>query len=599
MSEPSAQVSAPTVLRLRLACELSQARRAAVRVREFLAGEHLSVGELMACELALVEACNNAVAYARESARHLPVEVEISCEPDRVELRVWDHTPGFDWPEGPELPGAESERGRGVFLIQRLMDSATYLRGRDSNCLVMRKSRRRQGRTAPGGSRLSLEELEQRLAASERIVQEMTEELSSCYESLSAIFRYSAELSKTLDLEDFARRLLTDLLQVVGAKWFVLRLVDPSTGALKVHSATTDRSRLPPVRPVADAAAAVEAEAAVSRQDVWFDAQRPLGPTDPLCAAHAGAQGLVHPVYSGDTLFGTLTVGKPADQPAFKTAQTDVIHTFAEFLTIQFVNARFREEQVRSRLVAHELEIAEQIQHSLLPTALPTLPGWSLAGFCRSARQVGGDFYDVLALDGHCLLLVVADVMGKGIAAAMFAAILRSLVRAAPELSSQPAVLLRRVNRLLYEDLSRVEMFITAQLAYVDLVQRQLVMASAGHCPLLLATATEPDVRAFSPEGLPLGIQAEASFAEASALLAANCRLLLYTDGLTEARNAKGEMFGQTRLVEWLKQTTAQPRRAEEVRNELIAELARFGVHQPCGDDQTFLLLADEREPQG
>jgi serine phosphatase RsbU (regulator of sigma subunit)/anti-sigma regulatory factor (Ser/Thr protein kinase) len=597
MSEPSAQFSAPAVLRLRLPCELDQVRRAALRVREFLARENLSVGELMACELALVEACNNAVAYAHDTARQLPIEVEILCEPDHVELRVHDHTPGFEWPEDPELPGPESERGRGLFLIRRLMDHASYLRGRGYNCLRMRRSRSRSPEVRPTQQTASAAELQRLLAEREEMIKQMTEEISFCYESLSAIFRHGAELGKTLELEDFARRLLTDLLQVIGAEWFVLRVVDENDGALRVHSASDGDGNLPAIRPAVDASAAAasaEAEAAAGRQDVWFDAQRPLDAADPLRAIRPGSAGLVHPVYFGDTLFGTLTVGRPAQQSPFTTPQASVVHTFADFLAIQFVNARFREEQVRSRLMSHELGIAETIQRSLLPTVLPQVPGLGLAGFCRSACQVGGDFYDVLPLGEHRLLLVIADVMGKGIPAAMFAAILRSLVRAAPELSSQPAALLRRVNRLLHEDLSRVDMFITAQLVFVDAVQRRLVTASAGHCPLLLATATEPAVRAFAPEGLPLGILDETTFTEESALLAANCRLLLYTDGLTEARNAKGELFGQARLVDWLKHSTTQARRPEEVRDGLVAELTRFGTNEAFSDDQTFLLLADD-----
>src|SRR5207244_13408913 len=104
----------------------------------------------------------------------------------------------------------------------------------------------------------------------------------------------------------------------------------------------------------------------------------------------------------------------------------------------------------------------------------PPLTGFGLAGYCESARQVGGDFYDVVKLSDHSLLMVIADVMGKGIPAAMFAATLRSLLRALPELTHQPSELLSRVNRLLFDELSEVDMFITAQLVYVDASQRRL-----------------------------------------------------------------------------------------------------------------------------
>jgi sigma-B regulation protein RsbU (phosphoserine phosphatase) len=241
--------------------------------------------------------------------------------------------------------------------------------------------------------------------------------------------------------------------------------------------------------------------------------------------------------------------------------------------------------------MARDLQIAKNIQRSLLLKTLPQLPGFGLAGYCESARQVGGDFYDVVKLSDDALLLIIADVMGKGIPAAMFAAILRSLLRALPELTRQPSELLSRVNRLLFDELSEVDMFITAQLVYVDARKRRLVTASAGHCPLLLAVAGDGAVKPLSPEGMPLGILPD-TFTDETAELPANCRVLLYTDGLTEARNAQGELFGQERLMEWLKRATTRPHKAEDLKNELVSELLKFQANTSLKDDQTFLIMA-------
>jgi sigma-B regulation protein RsbU (phosphoserine phosphatase) len=205
---------------------------------------------------------------------------------------------------------------------------------------------------------------------------------------------------------------------------------------------------------------------------------------------------------------------------------------------------------------------------------------------------VGGDFYDVVRLSDHSVLLIIADVMGKGIPAAMFAATLRSLLRALPELTHQPSELLSRVNRLLFDELSEVDMFITAQLVFVDAKERRLTVASAGHCPLLLVASGEGPVRTLSPEGMPLGILPDTPFTDETADLPGNCRVLLYTDGLTEARNAQGELFGQERLMEWLKETTARPAKADDLKDELAAQLVRFQVNTSLKDDQTFLIMA-------
>jgi serine phosphatase RsbU (regulator of sigma subunit) len=205
---------------------------------------------------------------------------------------------------------------------------------------------------------------------------------------------------------------------------------------------------------------------------------------------------------------------------------------------------------------------------------------------------VGGDFYDVLKLSEHRLLLSIADVMGKGLPAAMFAAILRGVLRAAPEWTHQPEKLLERANRMLFEELSGVDMFITAQLIFVDVAEERLAVASAGHCPLLLGTGGEAPIRTIAPEGLPLGILPDATYAAHTERLPRHSRVLLYTDGLTEARNSRGEFFGQERLINWFRKTLRTSRSADQLKEELAMELTEFQSQTPPADDQTFLIMA-------
>jgi serine phosphatase RsbU (regulator of sigma subunit) len=409
---------------------------------------------------------------------------------------------------------------------------------------------------------------------------------------LSAIFRYGAEQGKPPELEDFSRRLLGDLLRITAADWFVLRLADQQEFKLVVFTASEPGLDLAPLEigGAIRAVRSVEVEATLTRRDVWFDQPEALSPADPLGAVKPGSIGLVHPFYVGDTLVGTLAVGKSRLRTPFTAAKINVVHTFSDFLAIQIVNARLQEERVNTLLMARDLEIAQNIQRSLLLKTLPQLPGLELAGYCESARQVGGDFYDVIKLSDTTLLLVIADVMGKGIPAAMFAVILRSLLRALPELTNRPSELLARANQLLFDELSKVDMFITAQLVFVDAKTRRLVAASAGHCPMLIAVPGQ--VRAFSPEGMPLGILPDTPFSDETATLDQRCRVLLYTDGLTEARSPTGELYGAERLAEWLKQSAAAPHTAEHLRDQLAMELSRFQANMALNDDQTFLILA-------
>lgn len=598
MADPLIKAVRPSTLRLTLPCDLGEVRRATLAVKNFLHEQNLPEEVLNSSELSLAEACNNAVKYVSKGGALQPIMIDAICGVARVELRVTDHTLGMDWPEKFPLPDHESEGGRGIFLIQSLMDYSAYFRGRDENILVLRKN-------IPSRSSLLLAnqpspvELSRKLVENDQIISEMAKELTSCYESLTAIFRCSAEQGKSTRLEDFSQRLLDDLLQITSADWYVLRLVPMDTQMLAVFAASDpelqqmEPQKIPP--PGEAIPGGAEVEAAVTRQDIGFDRYTPLPSSDPLGKVERGSIGVVHPFFVGKTLLGTLTVGKSEMLSPFNAAQINVIHTFADFLAIQIVNTRFQEEQVHVRVVSRELEIANSIQRSLLPTALPQLPSFQLAGYCESARQVGGDFYDVLKLEDNSILLIIADVMGKGIPAAMFAAILRSLIRAMPELTNQPAALLERINRLLYTDLSRVEMFITAQLGYIDPERRIMVTASAGHCPTLLALCGSDEVQSLSPEGMPLGIMPDTSFSDQSVELKKDCRVLLYTDGLTEARNPEGELYGEERLKTWLRR--AKGPTAEALCQELARELSNFQGNAPINDDQTFLILTDALRP--
>ncbi|MDB6066599.1 MAG: Protein serine/threonine phosphatase [Pedosphaera sp.] len=596
MAGNSPASSRPVTLRLSLGCELREVRGAVRTVRGFVAEQGWDADDLTSFELALVEACNNAVKYAGEAGRRQPILLEAISEANGIEFRVHDHTPGFDWPVKIQLPEPESESGRGLYLIHSLMDRAGYFRGQNENMLVM--SKRRPAGLSPGYAE-SLEAQARKLAENDVVIHELLEELSSCYESLSAIFRYSTEQGKPGSLKEFAERLFRDLLQIMAAEWFVLRLVPRDEGLLAVFAASEPALGLEPltIPDPGGQAQSVEIEAALKRQPVWFDSHGPKSTEEALMRAKPGSAGLVLPILAGEQLIGTVALGKQdarksglvQRESVFTAAQASVASTFADFLAIQIVNSRFQEERFRQRLVTHELEIANNIQRSLLLTTLPQVPGFSLAAFCRSAHEVGGDFYDVLKINDHSVLLVIADVMGKGIPAAMFAAMLRTLLRAAPELTHQPSALLTRVNRLLFPELSAVDMFITAQLAFIDSRARKIILANAGHSPL--AVAHGDAVRMYSPEGMPLGIECDSVFRDAVLDLPENCRVLLYTDGLTEALNAKREHFGQARLMDWLTRGASKAHTAEQLKMQLIEELEAHQASTALNDDQTFLIL--------
>lgn len=575
-------------------CDLRDARAATRILRGFLAEQGLDETELFQCEVCLAEACNNAVQYVPEAATASPVVAEAISHGTGVELRVTDHTAGFELRERPAHIDPRRESGRGLFIIQSLMDDVRYYRGAGRNTLVMRKARIHQRhRPEEDAAVTSLEDARRQLESCQQTISGMARELCVRTETLAAIFRCSAELGRTSDIEGFSRRLMGDLLHLTSADWFVLRLVPIAELRLTVYAASDPPLRAEPLslNATTESAVPVELAAAIFRRGVQFDAAGAVCSLDPLRAAGPSASGYVQPLLFGESLVGTLAIGR-REAAAFSPLEIEMIRTFAEFMAVQVVNVRQLEDRMHARIVAHELDIAQRIQRALLPRRLPLLPGFSLAANWESARQVGGDFYDALPLDASTVLLVVADVMGKGVPAAMFATIMRSLLRALVGRSRRPAKLLRRLNELLYDELSSVGMFITVQLVIVDTVRRDMVVASAGHCPVLVASADQVQVLRLA--GTPLGVLPHATYREEVMTLAAPAGLLLYTDGITEALSPEGEMFGLDRLARWWGTRCPSIAHASVLRDELAAEVQRFCGGEPLRDDQAFLVLREE-----
>jgi sigma-B regulation protein RsbU (phosphoserine phosphatase) len=240
-----------------------------------------------------------------------------------------------------------------------------------------------------------------------------------------------------------------------------------------------------------------------------------------------------------------------------------------------------------------KMSIVSRLQNGLMPRIYPSLNGFGLAGKCLSAQEVGGDFFEVMPLTESSVLMVIADVMGKGITASLFADSLRTLIRALAKPGVSPAQLISEINQLMFEDLSSADMFITLQIATADLFLRRLNVSNAGHCPLLLCDGAGHS-RAIAPEGMPLGIQMAGTYEEECARVPQCGAVLLYTDGLTEARNRSGDFFGQHRLEAWLGRAIGEHQTALALRTNLVEQLLLFQEDTQASDDQTFLILSDE-----
>ena len=218
MTGPAASSQPPT-LRLSAGCDAAEVRDAVQQMHRFLKEQGWPDDDLMSFDLALVEAGNNAVRYADEAGQKQLILIEAVCEEKQVEFRVHDHTQGFRVAEkNRSSRRRESERGRGIYLIHKLMDWVGYFRGPGENILIMRKAR--------PASTLIRAERNTTPAEDERAMSDMVEELSFLLRMFVRYFPvYQRRTKNEHVLKEFAQRLCNDLLQIVAAEWFVLRLV--------------------------------------------------------------------------------------------------------------------------------------------------------------------------------------------------------------------------------------------------------------------------------------------------------------------------------------------------------------------------------------
>lgn len=244
-----------------------------------------------------------------------------------------------------------------------------------------------------------------------------------------------------------------------------------------------------------------------------------------------------------------------------------------------------RDLEIERERLEGELGLARQIQARLLPGEAPVLPRTELAGMSLPAREVGGDYYDFLRLPDGRLGLIIADVSGKGIPAALLMSSFRASLLS-QKLTEGPAEILSRLNGFLHRSVEPGR-FVTAFLGLFDLDTGTFLYCNAGHNPPYVLSANGT-VRTLKEGGLVLGLFRESVYEETEVSLEAGDTLALFTDGVTEAQNAEEELWGEERLLELLQAHQKSPCR--RIVGEILSELRRFAGEEPQSDDITLLL---------
>jgi serine phosphatase RsbU (regulator of sigma subunit)/anti-sigma regulatory factor (Ser/Thr protein kinase) len=259
--------------------------------------------------------------------------------------------------------------------------------------------------------------------------------------------------------------------------------------------------------------------------------------------------------------------------------------------------SRDRKNVIERERMAKEIEVASQIQKTLLPHVLPEIPGLEVDAFYRAASLVGGDLYDIFRTGEDKYCLVVADVSGKGVPASLVMSMLRTVIQiyAFDAVSARDTLL--RVNEYLIRNMPP-GMFITVLLAIYDSAARNMKIVSAGHNPMLLYKAELGELVKVNPSGMPLGVDIALNKGFADGLqeitidLKAGDLFLMYTDGITEAVNRDREQFGMERLTRCLseKLTAASRVPVADISRAIVSEIDAFSGFSKQADDVTFIV---------
>jgi len=300
---------------------------------------------------------------------------------------------------------------------------------------------------------------------------------------------------------------------------------------------------------------------------------------------------LAFPIYVKGENIGTLALLKELPD-GFNKEMTKIVSTFANQAGISIENFRLLEEALQSERYKEELKIAKMVQKSLLPQVLEQDSHFEIAAFSESADEVGGDYYDTLRINAQETSIIIADVSGKGTTAAFHMSQMKGIFHSLAQNCIEPDEFMIRSNRALVHCLERGS-FISASFFLINTADSKVRYARAGHCPVLYYSSTKDKAEFIKDKGVALGMVRNNSyqnFIEANEFpYLPGDIMMLYTDGITEAKNSKGDEFGYDKLIEVLmevKQATAR-----QIQEHLIQRLYEFSGTENINDDYTTMII--------
>jgi len=420
---------------------------------------------------------------------------------------------------------------------------------------------------------------------------------------LALLYRVSQVFNSSLDLDAVLTRVMDEVIAATRAERGFLMLAD-AEGKLAFRAARGMEQQTIDAPEFQISRGLVERVAREGQPLLASDAQ-----SDDWLSRRASVTGLrlrsilCVPLKFKDAILGVIYVDNRLQAGIFTPDDLELLNALASQAAIAIENARLYLVAVEKGRLERELQVALQVQSSLIPAEAPRLPGWEFAALWQPARVVGGDYYDFIPVNlvkdlkssqetalslSKSLGLVIADVSDKGMAAALFMALTRSTVRASVAPASTPAGGITQANTLISADAAN-GMFVTLFYAQLDPATGEFTYVNAGHNPPFHYRAKENELTELTRTGMALGIDPTFRYDQRRLTLAPGDIVLLYTDGVTEAPDAQQEEFGVERLMNIVREKRAAS--AAEIVASIHAALRAFTGDAPLFDDITSVVV--------
>ncbi|MFQ5854660.1 MAG: PP2C family protein-serine/threonine phosphatase [Anaerolineae bacterium] len=419
----------------------------------------------------------------------------------------------------------------------------------------------------------------------------LSTELLGKYEEVTLLYDLSQALGSVFDIPTICNIALDKAVQAVPATKAFIMLLDEGSEQLTVVAARVDGL----VGWQTQIGRGISGWVAASGKPILLHEGEPI-PSDTAEEESPRDAVLAVPLtlsagQGEDQVLGVMTLaGRPPGE-MFTAGDAKLLTTIATQAATAIHNSRLVEALREAERVKQEMEIAARIQQSLLPDdpPPPQLIGVVLAGYCIPAANVGGDYYDFLTDNAGRVNLLIADVSGHSVGSALMMAMARSILRREISQGSSPAAVLADTNTAMLHDLTNAGLFITMFCARYDSVTRRLTFANGGHNPPFLRRADEGEILSLDGDGMIVGILDDVVYEEQSITLQPGDLMVLYTDGIVEARNPDGEQFGEERLRGLLEECgSLAPGTLADRIYEAVREHSQDTAQQ---DDITLLIL--------